>query len=172
MLEARGQDPVDRPLASLNTARAVEGLAIRVTGAARAAGQPRLSSAAREDADALVRHLVRLEAGADFTLLENGAGAARLNTVVEVEVADGGVLPSRPHPGPRPRAAGGDRALRPAGPGEPVQVVHADRERAADPQRGGGGVHRRRRGGACGRGLRRRRRFSPRRHGVRDPWRG
>ncbi len=35
VLEARGQDPVDRPLASLNTARAVEGMVIRVTGKPR-----------------------------------------------------------------------------------------------------------------------------------------
>ena len=36
-----------------------------------------------------MHHLVRLEPGADLTLLENGAGAARLNTVLEVEVGDG-----------------------------------------------------------------------------------
>ena len=38
-----GRTPVDRPLASLNTARATEGVAIRVTGAGGAADQPRLS---------------------------------------------------------------------------------------------------------------------------------
>jgi Fe-S cluster assembly protein SufD len=88
VLEARGQVPVDRPLAALNTARATQGLAIRVTGrAARPLNLVYLRSS--ENADALVHHIVRLEAGADFTLLENGPGAARLNVVTEVEVADG-----------------------------------------------------------------------------------
>jgi Fe-S cluster assembly protein SufD len=87
-LEARGQEPVERPLAALNTARAVEGLAIRVTlQAAKPVELAYLRSA--PEADPLVRHLVRLEPGADFTLLEDGPGAARLNTVVEVEVGAG-----------------------------------------------------------------------------------
>ena len=88
VLEGRGQEPVDRPLASLNTARATEGVAIRVTGRA-----PRpISLVYRRSApgaDALVHHLVRLEPGADLTLLESGPAAARLNSVTEVEVADG-----------------------------------------------------------------------------------
>ncbi len=88
VLEGRGQDPVDRPFASLNTARAVEGLAIRVTGNA---SRPIdfVYERGREDADALVRHLIRLEAGADLTLLEYGPGSARFNSVIEVEVAEG-----------------------------------------------------------------------------------
>jgi Fe-S cluster assembly protein SufD len=87
-LEARGQAPVDRPLASLNTARATEGVAIRVTGrAAKPVGLTYLRRS--ETADALVRHLVRLEPGADLTLLERGPGAARFNQVLEVEVGDG-----------------------------------------------------------------------------------
>jgi Fe-S cluster assembly protein SufD len=88
VLEARGQTPVDRPLASLNTARAVEGLAIRVTGKA-ARPVDLIYERSRGDADVLVHHLIRLEADADFTLLESGPGAARLNAVAEVEVADG-----------------------------------------------------------------------------------
>ena len=88
VLEGRGQEPVDRPLASLNTARATEGVAIRVSGRA-----PRpISLVYRRSApgaDALVHHLVRLEPGADLTLLESGPAAARLNSVTEVEVADG-----------------------------------------------------------------------------------
>jgi Fe-S cluster assembly protein SufD len=87
VLEARGQTPVDRPLASLNTARAVEGLAIRVTGKA-ARPVDLIYERSREDADVLVHHLIRLEADADFTLLESGPGAARLNAVAEVDVAD------------------------------------------------------------------------------------
>lgn len=91
VLEARGQTPVDRPLATLNTARAVEGLAIRATGPV---GRPVHIVYRREDeaGEALVRHLIRLDAGADLTLLETGPGAARLNTVTEVEIGDGAAL--------------------------------------------------------------------------------
>ncbi len=88
VLEDRGQSPVDRPLASLNTARAVEGVAIRVTGkAAIPVSLAYLRGAA--EAEALVHHVIRLDPGADLTLIEDGPGAARLNAVVEVEVADG-----------------------------------------------------------------------------------
>ncbi len=87
VLEANGQTPVDRPLASLSTARAVEGFAIRVIGRAAKAISI-VYEREREDADVMVRHLIRLDEGADLVLLENGAGAARLNKVMEVEVAD------------------------------------------------------------------------------------
>ena len=86
-LEADGQTPVDRPLAALSTARATEGFAIRVTGRA-AKAISFVYERSGEAADVLVRHLVRLDAGADLTLLENGPGAARLNTVMEVDVGD------------------------------------------------------------------------------------
>jgi Fe-S cluster assembly protein SufD len=87
-LEARGQEPVDRPLAALNTARAAEGVAIRVTG--RAARPVHLIyRRGAEAADAMVRHMLRLEAGAELTLLESGPGAARFNAVLEAEVGDG-----------------------------------------------------------------------------------
>jgi Fe-S cluster assembly protein SufD len=91
VLEARGQDPVDRPLAALNTARAAEGLAIRVRGKA---GRPiSLCYQHRaEHSDALVRHVVRLEPGAEATILESGPGAARFNTVLEADIADGSRL--------------------------------------------------------------------------------
>lgn len=87
-LEAAGQVPVERPLAALNTARAVEGFAIRVTG--RAVRPVHFVYRRRDErAEALVHHVVRLEPGADLTLLESAAGAARLNTVMEVEIGDG-----------------------------------------------------------------------------------
>lgn len=88
VLEARGQTPVDRPLATLNTARATEGFAIRVTGQAAKAVHLVYRHVA-ETADAMVRHVIKLDAGADFTLLETGAAAARFNQVLEVEIADG-----------------------------------------------------------------------------------
>ncbi|WP_163850094.1 SufB/SufD family protein [Pseudooceanicola aestuarii] len=86
-LEARGQDPVSRPLAALNTAYATDGLLIRVTGTA-----PRpISVVYRHEAttsDAMLHHVVKLEQDAELTLLESGPAAARLNHVLEVEVAD------------------------------------------------------------------------------------
>ena len=87
-LELRGQDPVERPLAALNTALASDGVLIRVT--ARATRPVNLIYRHKsESSDVLLHHVIKLEKGADLTLLENGPAAARLNTVMEVEIADG-----------------------------------------------------------------------------------
>ena len=123
-LEAKGQAPVDRPLAALNTARATEGVAIRVTGRAGEPGAPRLSPPAPRPPTRCVHHLVRLEPGADLTLLESGPGAARLNRCWRWTSADGAAF----H---HVRAQGSDHERRAAtavfarlGRGEPVQVLH------------------------------------------------
>ncbi|MDR0808340.1 MAG: SufD family Fe-S cluster assembly protein [Gemmobacter sp.] len=87
VLEARGQSPVPRPFAALNTAAAVEGVLIRVTG--KAEKPVSLVYLHRSDSsDAILHHCVKLEAGAELTLLENGPAAARLNAVLEVELAE------------------------------------------------------------------------------------
>ncbi|WP_193142370.1 SufD family Fe-S cluster assembly protein [Meridianimarinicoccus sp. MJW13] len=88
VLEARGQDPVDRPLAALNTAFATDGVLIHVTGKA-AKPVSLIYLHADANSDAILHHVVRLDAGADLTLLENGPAAARFNKVLEVDVADG-----------------------------------------------------------------------------------
>jgi Fe-S cluster assembly protein SufD len=89
VLETRGQNPVARPLAALNSAFATEGLLIRATG--RAARPVSLIYLHRSDrSDAILHHCIRIEAGAELTILENGPAAARFNKVMEVEVADGG----------------------------------------------------------------------------------
>ncbi|MWB77212.1 Fe-S cluster assembly protein SufD [Pseudooceanicola sp. 216_PA32_1] len=86
-LEARGQTPVARPLAALNTAFATDGVLIHVTGRAeRPVSLIYLHES--ETSDAYLHHVVKLEAGAEMTLLENGPGAARMNMVMEVELAD------------------------------------------------------------------------------------
>ncbi len=87
-LEAAGQSPVERPLAALNTATATQGVVIRVTGPVP---RPVCLHYVRqsETADATVHHLIRVEQGGRLTLLENGPAAARLSTVIEVDVADG-----------------------------------------------------------------------------------
>ena len=89
VLEARGQTPVQRPLAALNTAFAAQGVLIRATG--RAARPVALIYLHRsETSDAILHHCIKVEAGAELTVLESGPAAARFNKVMEVDVAAGG----------------------------------------------------------------------------------
>ena len=88
VLEARGQKPVERPLAALNSAFATDGVLIRVTGRA-AKPVSLIYNHKSEVSDAILHHVIKLEKGAELTLLENGPAAARFNKVMEVEVADG-----------------------------------------------------------------------------------
>ncbi|MDP3196361.1 Fe-S cluster assembly protein SufD [Tabrizicola sp.] len=87
-LETRGQTPVARPLAALNSAFATDGVLIHVTG--RAAKPVSLIYVHQSDtSDAILHHCVKLEAGASLTLLENGPAAARFSNVLEVDIAEG-----------------------------------------------------------------------------------
>lgn len=87
VLETKGQSPVERPLAALNTAYAGDGVLIRVTG--KPSKPVSLVYFHRsETSDAMLHHVVKLEEEAELTLLENGPAAARFNKVLEVEVAD------------------------------------------------------------------------------------
>ncbi|WP_299965783.1 Fe-S cluster assembly protein SufD [uncultured Roseobacter sp.] len=87
-LEAAGQDPVSRPLAALNTAFATDGVLIHVTGKP---SRPisLIYHHADETSDAILHHVIRLDPGAELTVLENGPAAARFNKCMEVEIADG-----------------------------------------------------------------------------------
>ena len=88
VLEARGQSPVPRPMAAMASAFATDGVLIRVTGRAK---KP-VSLIYRhesERSDAILHHCVKLDPGAELTLLENGPAAARFTKVIEVEVAEG-----------------------------------------------------------------------------------
>jgi len=86
-LEKNGQNPVKRPLAALNTAMAEQGLVIRITDKCKKPLAIRYIHNS-ETSDALVHNIVKVEKNAEFTLLESGAGAARFNSVLEVDVAD------------------------------------------------------------------------------------
>ena len=86
-LEKNGQKPVKRPLAALNTAMAEQGLVIRITDKCKKPLAIRYIHNS-ETSDALVHNIVKVEKNAEFTLLERGAGAARFNSVLEVDVAD------------------------------------------------------------------------------------
>jgi Fe-S cluster assembly protein SufD len=91
VLETAGQSPVERPLAALNTALASDGVVIRATGKA-----PKPVSLVylheNTGSDAVLHHVIRVEPGAELTLLENGPAAARFNKCMEVDVADGGAF--------------------------------------------------------------------------------
>ena len=91
VLEARGQDPVLRPLAALNTAFATDGLLIHVTGKVSKPINLEYQHKS-ETSDAILHHVVRVDAGAEVTILENGPAAARFNKVMEVDIADTGVF--------------------------------------------------------------------------------
>jgi Fe-S cluster assembly protein SufD len=91
ILEERGQTPVHRPLATLNTAFATDGVLIHVTGKA-----PKPVSLIyrheSETSDAILHHVIKVESGAELTILENGPAAARFNKCMEIDIADGGTL--------------------------------------------------------------------------------
>ncbi len=90
-LEARGQEPVARPFAALNTAFATDGIVIRAT---ERVSRPVNLTYLHEnpDSDAILHFVIRVESGADLTVLENGPAAARFNKCMEVDVADGGAF--------------------------------------------------------------------------------
>ncbi len=91
VLETRGQTPVERPMAALNTAFATDGLVIRATGKV---SKPIALIYKHEStsSDAILHHVIRIEEGADLTVLENGPAAARFNKAMEVDVADNGAF--------------------------------------------------------------------------------
>ncbi|WP_300066199.1 SufD family Fe-S cluster assembly protein [uncultured Ruegeria sp.] len=91
VLEARGQVPVQRPLAALNTAFASDGVAIQVTGKP---SKPinLIYRHASPTSDAILHHVVRVESGAEATILETGPAASRFNKCMEIDVADNGTL--------------------------------------------------------------------------------
>lgn len=90
-LETRGQDPVQRPLAALNTAFATDGVLIHVT-ATPSKPIDLIYAHKSEASDAILHHCVRVDAGAEVTILENGPAAARFNKCLEMDVADGATL--------------------------------------------------------------------------------
>ncbi len=91
VLEARGQTPVQRPLAALNSAFATDGVVIHVTGKP---SKPinLIYRHADTGSDAILHHVIRVDAGAEATILENGPAAARFNKCMEIDVADTGSL--------------------------------------------------------------------------------
>ncbi len=91
VLETRGQVPVPRPLAALNTAFASDGVAIHVTGKP---SKPinLIYRHASPTSDAILHHVIRVESEAEATILETGPAASRFNKCMEIDIADNGTL--------------------------------------------------------------------------------
>ncbi|MDZ4068125.1 MAG: Fe-S cluster assembly protein SufD [Tabrizicola sp.] len=85
VLETSGQTPVHRPFAALNTAFATDGILIRAKGHA-AKPVALIYHHRAETSDAMLHHCIKLEDGAELTILESGPAAARLTKVMEVDV--------------------------------------------------------------------------------------
>lgn len=88
VLEARGQSPVQRTLAAMNSAFATDGVLIRIT-ATPSKPISLIYQHKSITSDVMLHHCIKVEAGASFTLLENGPAAARFTKVMEVEIAEG-----------------------------------------------------------------------------------
>jgi Fe-S cluster assembly protein SufD len=86
-LEARGQIPVARPLASLNTAIATQGLLVRVFGKC---DRPIIITynSKTDGCDVILHHFIKIEQAGSLTLIENGTLGARGNIVCEVDLDD------------------------------------------------------------------------------------
>ena len=88
-LEKAGQTPVARPFAALNTATATDGLLIRATAqVTRPVSLIYIHKS--EVSDPALHHCIKIEQGAELTILESGPAGARFNKVLEIDVADGG----------------------------------------------------------------------------------
>jgi Fe-S cluster assembly protein SufD len=87
VLEEKGQDPVNRPLAAFNTAMASDGALINIKGAVK---KPILILGVHSTpAEAVLHHLIKVDKDCSVTLLESGPFATRLNTVMEVFLEQG-----------------------------------------------------------------------------------
>lgn len=91
VLEERGQTPVPRPLAALNTAFATDGVLIHVHGTP---SKPiaLVYEHGQESSDAILHHVIKVDPDAELTVLETGPAAARFNKCIEFEIADTGIL--------------------------------------------------------------------------------
>ena len=91
VLEQSGQVPVARPLAALNTAFATDGILIHVRGTpSKPINLVYVHS--NETSDAILHHVIKVNPGAECTILESGPAAARFNKCMEIDIADGGAL--------------------------------------------------------------------------------
>ena len=84
-LEARSQNPVERPLAAATTCLASDGVLIHVSGACEV---PLHIKYVSNGGQANLHHAIKLDKGASLTVLEEGLPGARSGVNLEVDLAD------------------------------------------------------------------------------------
>ena len=90
-LEKTAQTPVSRPLATLNTAFAEEGILLHVKGSlAKPLSLQYLHRS--ESSDVMMHHVIKIDQGASVTILESGGIAARGNMMIEAEIGSNATL--------------------------------------------------------------------------------
>lgn len=91
VLEARGQSPVSRPFAALNTAYAQDGILLHITAQVmRPISIIYLCDTAY--CDAVLHHCIKVDAGAEAVVLEQGFAGSRANITTEIDIAAGASL--------------------------------------------------------------------------------
>ncbi|MFL2795630.1 MAG: SufB/SufD family protein [Paracoccaceae bacterium] len=86
-LEKKGQIPVSRPLAALNTAIASDGVLIHVKG--NIDNPVLILGVHNTPSEAMLHHVIKVDKNCSLTLLESGPFATKLNTVMEVFLEQG-----------------------------------------------------------------------------------
>ncbi len=88
-LEATGQSLIARPLATLNTALAEEGVLVHAKGATLKPVHL-VYLRQNESSDVMLHHVVKVDSGASLSLLESGPAGARSNFVLETDIGAAG----------------------------------------------------------------------------------
>lgn len=89
-LESRGQEPVKRPYAALNTACAMDGIGFKARKKAKKPVLIHYSRDTSEFNESMIHHCVVVDPGASLTMIEYGVSSGNANHVMEVDIGEGG----------------------------------------------------------------------------------
>jgi Fe-S cluster assembly protein SufD len=85
-LERRGQKPVQRPMAMLNTSCATDGVTLYVNGVIKKPIHIIYNHSSKKP-DVKIHHCIKLSAGSSLTVIESGEASSRFNKVLEVDIS-------------------------------------------------------------------------------------
>ena len=85
-LECRGQKPVHRPMAMLNTSCATDGVTLLVNGVITKPIHI-IYNSSPANPDVKIHHCIKLSSGSSLTVIESGEASSRFNKVLEVDIS-------------------------------------------------------------------------------------